>query len=105
MMKKRSEFGLGSAFFDDSDPGLVKKTFFKVFFPKKSTRGPGDEILEIFVMGSPLVPFFLGPHDAGGTVVPCMGGDPMKKVPVGGLPPWKGTRDYQGCLGGAQGCG
>ena len=49
MMKKRSEFGLGSAFFGISDPGLVKKTFFKVFFPKKLTRGSGDEILEIFL--------------------------------------------------------
>ena len=48
MMKKRSEFGLGSAFFGISDPGLVKKTFFKVFFHKKLTRASGDEILEIF---------------------------------------------------------
>ena len=35
MMKKKSELGLGSAFFGISDPGLVKKTFFKVFFHKK----------------------------------------------------------------------
>ena len=49
-MKKRSEFGLGSAFFGISDPGLVKKTFFKVFFHKKLTGGPGDEISEIFCL-------------------------------------------------------
>ena len=48
--EKRSEFGLGSAFFGISDPGLVKKTFFKVFFHKKLTGGPGDEIFEIFVL-------------------------------------------------------
>ena len=46
--EKRSEFGLGSAFFGISDPGLVKNTFFKVFFHKKFTRGPGDEILSFF---------------------------------------------------------
>ena len=46
--EKRSEFGLGSAFFGISDPGLVKKTFFKVFFHKKLTRGPWDENLEVF---------------------------------------------------------
>ena len=45
--EKRLEFRLGSAFFGISDPGLVKKTFFKVFFHKKLTGGPGDEILEI----------------------------------------------------------
>ena len=49
-MKKRSELGLGSAFFGISDPGLVKKTFFKVFFDKKLTGGPGDEMLEISVL-------------------------------------------------------
>ena len=48
MMKKRSEFGLGSAFFGISDPGLVKKTFFKVFFHKKLTGGRGDEISMVF---------------------------------------------------------
>ena len=48
-MKKRSEFGLGSAFFGISDPGLVKKTFFKVFFHKKLTGASGDENLDIFV--------------------------------------------------------
>ena len=46
--EKKSEFGLGSAFFGISDPGLVKKTFFKVFFPKKLTRASEDEISEIF---------------------------------------------------------
>ena len=29
--EKRSEFGLGSAFFGISDPGLVKKSFFETF--------------------------------------------------------------------------
>ena len=48
MMKKRSELGLGSALFGISDPGLVKKTFFKAFFHRKLTRGPGDEISEDF---------------------------------------------------------
>ena len=50
--EKRPGFGLGSAFFGISDPGLVKKTFFKVFFHKKLTGGPGDEILEIFVLAA-----------------------------------------------------
>ena len=48
IMKERSELRLGSAFFGISDPGLVKKTFFKVFFPKKLTRASEDEILMIF---------------------------------------------------------
>ena len=48
MITKRSDFDLGSAFFVISDPGLVKKTFFKVFFPKKLTRASEDEILMIF---------------------------------------------------------
>ena len=50
MRKKRSGFGLGSAFFGISDPGLVKKAFFKVFFHKKLTGGPGDEVLKICVL-------------------------------------------------------
>ena len=48
--EKRSGFGLGSAFFGISDPGLVKKTFFKVSFHEKLTGGPGDEILKMFVL-------------------------------------------------------
>ena len=31
-------------FFGISDPGLVKKAFFKVFFHKKLKRASGDEI-------------------------------------------------------------
>ena len=50
MMKKRSDLGPASAFLGISDPGLVKKTFFKVFFHKKLTGGPGDEISEIFCL-------------------------------------------------------
>ena len=34
--------------FGISDPGLVKKAFFKVPFHKKMTGGPGDDFLEIF---------------------------------------------------------
>ena len=49
---KKSELGLGSAFFGISDPGLVKKSFFKLFFHKKLTGGPGDEIWEIFVLAA-----------------------------------------------------
>ena len=33
--EKRSEFGLGSAFFGNSDPGLVKKSFFETFLSQK----------------------------------------------------------------------
>ena len=33
--EKRSDFGLGSAFFGISDPGLVKKGFFETFLSQK----------------------------------------------------------------------
>ena len=51
MMKKRSELGLGSAFFGISDPCLVKKSFFETFLSQKLTAGPGEEILKIFFAG------------------------------------------------------
>ena len=44
MRKKRSDLGLGSALFGISDAGLVKKCSLKLFFHKKLTGGPGDEI-------------------------------------------------------------
>ena len=38
--ERRSEFGLGSAFFGIGDPGLVKKAFFESFLSEKLTGGP-----------------------------------------------------------------
>ena len=51
MMKKRSDLGLGSALFGISDPGLVKKGFFKHFFQNKLTRASGDAISGICFEG------------------------------------------------------
>ena len=43
---KRSEFGLGSAFFGISDPGLVKKSFLDTFVSQKLTRASWGRYLD-----------------------------------------------------------
>ena len=52
MLRKGSEFRLGSAFFGISDPGLVKKSFFETFLSKKLAGGPGDENSEMCFEGA-----------------------------------------------------